>query len=115
MTPRWEYASFIWIYSVAPQKGFTESDGKWAHKEDIYVWRPGAEKAEHLPMSDTEDETVAGPSLLDVLNDLGAEGWELVTRETTRSGVGKSYGWFEGSFPIAVNYVLKRPVGPGTG
>jgi len=103
-----------WIYSVARQKGTAESDNKWAHKRDLYIWLPGAKKADHRPMSDSEDEAVSGPNMLDVLNELGAEGWELVDRETTNSGLGKSQGWFEASFPITTTRTLKRPVATST-
>jgi hypothetical protein len=111
MSTRWEYATMSYTYAVRPREGTTEAEGRWAYKEDIYVWLPGAEKAVHHPVRDTEDETVSGPNRLDVLNELGAEGWELVDRESTGSAAGKTaYGWSEGSWPITIVWTLKRPV-----
>ncbi len=96
-----------WTSSVRPKKG---TNDQWAYKRDLYIWFPDAEEADHRLVSDSEDESVAGPSMLEVLNELGAEGWELVDRETTNSGVGKSHGWPEASFPVAVTRTLKRPI-----
>lgn len=97
-----------WTYSARRKKGTSD---QWAYQRDLYIWLPGAEEADHRPISDSEDESVSGPSALDVLNELGAEGWELANRETTSSALGKYYGWAEASFPVATLWTLKRPVG----
>lgn len=111
MTQRWEYATVAWAYSVSRKKGTAPADKEWAYKRDLYIWLPGADEADHRPVSDSEDEGVSGPSILDVLNELGAEGWELAHRETASSGLGKYYGWLEASFPVATTWTFKRPVG----
>jgi len=110
MTELWEYMSFRWTYAIAPQAGTVESERKWAYKEDIYIWHPGAEKAEHRPVRDSADSRISGPRPLDVLNELGAEGWELVETSVTGSAVGPKYGWDEASFPVERGWTLKRPV-----
>ena len=90
MTARWEYALLVWNYSVAPRKGTEPSDNDWVYKRDFYIWRPGAEEADHRAVMDSEDESVSGPSLTEILNELGAEGWELIDTRDTGSLVGKT-------------------------
>jgi hypothetical protein len=53
---------------------------------------------------------VKGIQLLDVMNDLGSEGWELVGEEVTESAVGKRYGWSEAGFPIIRTRTFKRRI-----
>ncbi len=43
-----------------------------------------------------------------ILNELGAEGWELVATEVQASRVGKSQGWIEVGFPVRQVYIFKR-------
>jgi hypothetical protein len=109
MTGCWEYAMVVWTYSVRRKKNTAD---QWAYRRDFYIWLPGATEADHRPISDSEDESISGPSRTDVLNELGALGWELVDRETTNSVLGKSHGWFEASYPISTTWTFKRPVSP---
>jgi hypothetical protein len=106
MTERWEYMSVIWVNSV---EEVSRDPVKYGWANDLYIWRPGAEEAERLPEWSSRDKSVTGPSELDVLNELGAEGWELVGREVLDSVVGKlSSGWSEGGFPVRTRATLKR-------
>lgn len=100
----------IWTYSAKHKKGTSPADDDWAFKEDLYIWLPGATESDHRCIHDSEDESISGTHTLDVLNELGAEGWEMIDRETTNSAFGKSYGWIEASFPVSVARTLKRPV-----
>jgi hypothetical protein len=110
MTERWEYATVIWSLSVS-KKEFPVQGSEWAVRKDLHIWLPGTEQSDHRPISDSEDDSISGPRNLDVMNELGADGWELACRETTGSAVGIStYGWPEASFPVATTWHFKRPV-----
>jgi hypothetical protein len=109
MTVAWEYATVTWTYTVAPRKGKEPSDNDWVYKKDMYVWLPGAEQPVHHPISDSEDGGLVGTSALRVYNELGAEGWELVQARDTGSVVGKTGGWYEGSYPVSSTMTFKRP------
>jgi hypothetical protein len=45
-----------------------------------------------------------------ILNELGADGWELVSSQVFSSKLGKSRGWDNASSPIDTRMLLKRPV-----
>lgn len=109
MTVAWEYAIVSWAYSVSPRKEDAPGDGEWAFRKDMYVWLPGADEPVHHRISDSEDESLVGISALQVYNELGAEGWELVQARDTGSVIGKTNGWFEGSYPINSTMTFKRP------
>jgi hypothetical protein len=49
-------------------------------------------------------------SALDIYNELGADGWELVSAVVRSSALNPTYGWSTASAPISTNAVLKRPV-----
>jgi len=98
----------VWNYSIAPREGTVPSDNDWVYKKDLYIWRPGATKADHRPVMDSEDKSVSGPSLVEILNELGAEGWELIDTQQTGSVVGKTLGWYEGSYPISSTRTFRR-------
>jgi hypothetical protein len=108
MTDRWEYMSVVWTYEAKPLPSPAE-DGQWAFKEDFWIWHPGAETAEHRPYRDTEKD-IAGTGLIAILNELGAEGWELVAETVRESTAGKRRGWPEAAHPILRQWLLKRRV-----
>ena len=119
---QWEYLTVVWTYSAEQRTRALESSGVeawaaeaaseetyWHFWETFYIWRPGAEKAETRDgwASDKKEKPL---STTQVLNDLGAEGWELVSEETDRSYVSRSQsspiqGW--GGSPIS-NPIRKR-------
>jgi hypothetical protein len=74
-----------------------------------YIWHPGADEAEEREgwASDRPEAT----RLTDLLHEFGAEGWELVSAETTRSAATqKQFGWLDtSSFPIEQRWTFKRP------
>lgn len=98
-----------WTNSVrsSPTSATTDS---WQYKREFEIWLPGAEEPDRRLISGFEDTVDSGNSLLDALNELGADGWELVCKETTGSAVGESRGWPEASWPTAATWYLKRPI-----
>lgn len=55
-----------------------------------------------------QDQQSTDPELA-LFNDLGAEGWELVSREITSSTVGHHLGLAAASWPVATKTLFKRP------
>jgi hypothetical protein len=109
MTDRWEYMSVLWTYEAKLLPG-PANNRQWAFKEDYWIWHPGAETAEHRPYRDSEDESVSGADNLAILNELGAEGWELIGETVRESAAGERRGWPEGAHPILRQWILKRRV-----
>jgi hypothetical protein len=102
-----EVHDLAWTYDAIR---LTEpGDPDWRFKEDLWIYRPGATESEQLPVSDTGNKKVSGPDLLEVLNELGAEGWELITETTRESTIGKRRGWPDSGHPIVRQWTLKRP------
>ena len=108
MTERWEYMSVVWDNTI---KQTSQNPVEFEQESGYYIWRPGATKAEHHPSWSSKDKSVSGPSELEILNELGAEGWELVSRDTVNSIVGKlASGWLEGGRPVRTRATLKRRI-----
>lgn len=99
MSDRWEYMIVSWVSRRIPVK------------HDFYIWRPGQAKAEIRHQWSEKDPEAEGPHSGDLLNELGAEGWELVSDVVTESAVGTTQsGWDRGGFPIKREWTLKRRV-----
>jgi hypothetical protein len=100
----------VWMYEAIPLPS-PPDQSKWRFKKDFYIWEPGASEADHRPVSDTEDEEVEGPNSLELLNELGAKGWELVETSAGETTLGKRYGWPEVAYSVRREWTLKRPSG----
>jgi hypothetical protein len=116
----WEYLSLVWTYNTERrQQTDPAAEPHWDFWECMYVWRPGAEKAE---VYDTREPDAEGrkPKVPDVVNGLGAEGWEMVGFESDRSRVQRStthglqgWNWPPVGDPVRRRYFFKRPVAQG--
>jgi hypothetical protein len=125
-TVQWEYATLTWANAM---KKITTKDpeyerlsekikadweaGKWPFywwiDQTYYVWLPGATEADKRHGWSTGDDAFTTNGL-DVLNELGAEGWEVVTQTVRASAVGENHGRTNASFPIETSTLLKRRV-----
>lgn len=117
MTTRWEYLSLVWQKAVEKKTTMKdavveppEPEEHWSYAETIYLWRPGAEEAEvHRGWS--TDEPDRRTDTLRLLNELGADGWELVGRAIQSSSVGKSrLGWTTAGWPVEIVWTMKREI-----
>ena len=81
----------------------------WHQTHTFFIWRPGSKKAEERAGWSTDNDKPGGA--LPVLNELGAEGWELVDRSTVSSSSGSSrLGWAGAAWPVEIIWTLKRPI-----
>lgn len=93
MRIHWEYVAVLWEASCE------NVDGSWVHSSSIRVWRP-----------DRDVEERPGDSRVSVLNDLGAEGWELATETIEQTSIAfGARGYTDVGYPVAIRWTLKRP------
>jgi hypothetical protein len=112
MSKRWEYLNLSWAYRAEKIEGVPPTplerklgaDPAWIYSQEFYVRRPGATEPEEI----FDGDSGAAPHFSSILNELGAEGWELVGFESSSNRVGKSLGWSEVGYPVARNWVFKR-------
>jgi hypothetical protein len=98
MSARWEYLIVSWQYKTNwSNKAPTEAQ-TW---ESLYrVTRPGR-----------EPETFAAENVnwSELLNELGSDGWEMVTESLRKSVIyGQSMGWSNVGSPVEIVWHFKR-------
>jgi hypothetical protein len=122
---KWEYASVTWTETA---RKITKSDPEferlssevqqewnskgwgfyWWKTHTFYIKLPGATEADSRVSWETTEEHRF--SRLEILNELGADGWEVTSSEVQYNALGPSYGRETTSFPIRIYMLLKRPV-----
>jgi hypothetical protein len=123
VNPRWEYLVLVMEHrtelktrshlmtgldlTFPPQP----EEKYWARTTTHFIFRPGADDPEELAGTPTEAPD-NGTYTCGLLNQLGAEGWELVSDVVSHSTVSTFWGWPNtSSFPIHREWTLKRMVG----
>ena len=102
MSGRWEYLVVDWsLTATAPVAPSTA----WAFVGTFQIARPGAASAE----TRTYDAALVSTMAFDLLNELGAEGWELVSNVVGRSAATAAQGYQTVGVPIASTQIFKRP------
>ncbi len=96
--------SVVWRYSTAKK-----ADEKRMWRQELTITRPDQDGETRLVWtSPSTDETKT--STLDVLNELGDEGWELITETVLDSEIfTRLHGWESVGSPVLTKYLLKRP------
>jgi hypothetical protein len=98
MSDRWEYMTICWVAQTSPSR------------QDLHIWRPGEEEEIRRQWSKA-DPDAPGPKPRELLNEFGADGWELVSDTVTESAVGRTIsGWDRGGFPVRREWTLKRRI-----
>jgi hypothetical protein len=103
MTTRWEYLVVAWNLTATPPAGPGEG---WKLDGAYQITRPGAAG----PQTRRYDGAQATTLGFDLLNELGADGWELVSNVVERSTVAPAQGYQTAGVPIASTQIFKRPV-----
>jgi hypothetical protein len=126
MSRRWEYASVVWTDTL---RKVTRSDPEFERlpaetrekmanhgldfaywsEHKFYIWLPGATEADVRESWETGEEHLK-TKVLDIFDELGADGWELVVQTVKNNAMGRSQGRDTTSFPIRVQTLFKRPV-----
>ena len=125
-TARWEYATVAWTHSIRevyrsdsewerlPEKTRRNCEEKglpsaWWQEQTLWIWLPGATEPDKRPIWST-GESGHKTSPLAVLNELGADGWEVTSQLVRSSTMTKHLGWVTAGYPIQVTTLLKRQV-----
>lgn len=102
MSAGWEYLLVAWNVTATPPAAASEP---WGLVGSIQISRPGSED----PETRTYDASLASTIAFDVLNELGAEGWELVSHVVERSTVTQAQGYQTVGVPVGSTQIFKRP------
>lgn len=120
MRERWEYLILDWINNVENRPPTPAGRKKYAFSEDLHIWRPGAEEPEVRPLWSSADVSASAlwsskgenvpRHILEVFNELGAEGWELGADVVIDSVIGSKDKRAEVGTPIRQQRIFKRRV-----
>ncbi|HEY1775741.1 MAG TPA: hypothetical protein VGG41_06235 [Solirubrobacteraceae bacterium] len=103
MSVRWEYLTVAWTLTATPPSATSEA---WGLVGSIQISRPGEDGSD----TRTYDASVVSTIAFDLLNELGADGWELVSHVVERSTVTQAQGYQTVGVPISSTQIFKRPV-----
>jgi hypothetical protein len=98
---RWEYLLVAWNLTATPPAAPSEA---WGLMGSIQISRPGASS----PETRTYDASVVSTIAFDLLNELGADGWELTSHVVERSTVTQAQGYQTVGVPIGSIQIFKR-------
>lgn len=102
MSARWEYLVLSWAMTATPPDAMSD---EWRLEASFHIFRPGALSAETRTYDGTQPSTLG----FELLNELGAEGWELVSNVVERTAVAPAQGYQTAGVPIATTQIFKRP------
>jgi hypothetical protein len=99
---RWEYLLVRWnLTATAP----TAPSEPWGLVGSIHISRPGTAS----PETRTYDASLVSTIVFDLLNELGADGWELASHVVERSTVTQAQGYQTVGVPVGSVQIFKRP------
>ena len=101
MRTRWEYLVVAWNLTATPPVSPSEA---WTLEGAFHISRPGV-GVEARRYDGAQASTLG----FELLNELGADGWELVSSTVDRSTVAPAQGYQTAGVPIASTQVFKRP------
>jgi hypothetical protein len=90
---RWEYLTLTWTHSASGPDDALQYDSKWLIRQA----HTGA-----------DTERPATDALVDVLADLGNDGWDLVSETVQSSAHVAKTGYPTATTPLRVRWILKR-------
>ena len=102
MSTRWEYLVISWNMTATPPASPSE---EWRLEGAYHIARPGAVGVETRRYDGAHSSTLA----FELLNEFGAEGWELVSNVVERTTLAPAQGYQTAGVPIASTQIFKRP------
>jgi hypothetical protein len=117
MSDRWEYKLIYWSFSTKFEGELGtypsgESKRKQFWRVQLQSRESGKEPDDRLSYSNFGEDLGADTvKIQDLLNEFGAQGWELVSEtvlDTTL--VSDQNGWSKAGTPIEIRWILKRKV-----
>jgi hypothetical protein len=102
-TARWEYLALSWSMTATPPESASDA---WRLEAAFHIFRPGATTAETRTYDGSQPSTLG----FELLNELGAEGWEMVSSVIERTAIAPAQGYQTAGVPVATTQIFKRPV-----
>ena len=93
MSARWSYLTLTWVLTITKTGDAVTRDSRWLIRghDGTESTRPGTDV------------------LVDILGDLGGDGWELVSEAVQSTTVEAAQGYNGATTPMRVRWILKRP------
>jgi hypothetical protein len=105
MTERWEYLTLLWGRSL---RAIEPGEASWC--ERYVICRRESEEGEERLAWDEKTKPEVQPTLVALLNELGAEGWELISEIALENTVHPQTGFETVGSPISIRWLFKRRV-----
>jgi hypothetical protein len=100
---RWEYLLVAWNLTATPPVAPSEA---WGLVGSFQISRPGTGATD--VETRTYDASLASTIAFDLLNELGADGWELASHIVERSTLTQAQGYQTVGVPVASTQIFKR-------
>jgi hypothetical protein len=91
---RWDYLTLTWVHTATGAEGALQFESKW-------LVRQGG--------TGSETTRSANDALVDILAELGAQGWELVNETLQSAAQLTKLGFPSATTPLRVRWIFKRP------
>jgi len=106
MRQRLEYATVVRLYETAEDDFVGQT---WT--ENFWIYRPGDKEGQKLEAhSGSSKNPEHKTTILKILAELGAEGWELVSETVLDTTiVASGLGWRDVAIPVKMRWTFKRP------
>lgn len=101
MSTPWEYLQVTWSLTATAPASAAE---QWRLDGAFQISRPGVAGVETRRYDAAQATTAA----FELLNELGAAGWELVSHVVDRSAIAPAQGYQTAGIPIASTQIFKR-------
>ncbi|HYH54558.1 MAG TPA: hypothetical protein VD761_10555 [Solirubrobacterales bacterium] len=110
MRERWEYKTISWASATDLPFLRTSDERVWRNEFSIRETGKGLER--RLGYSNhREDDGAEMVKIQDLLNEFGAQGWELVSETVMDTTIVSDHaGWSKVGTPIEIRWILKRRV-----
>jgi hypothetical protein len=96
MSERWQYMTIVWGHISTPDRGLVQ---------EYFINGAGRSEKRVSRAEHGEDEDF---SFGDFLDELGAEGWELVSETVLETTLLPGIGWEQVGSPVRIRWMLKK-------
>jgi len=110
---RWEYLSIVVVMyaesTTRPKSGTSDQENHTEYQQKVWLFVHSQDPQQLYHWSRDESEQ-PNFNFLALFNELGEEGWELISQTVSRSGINlHQVGWSTASEPLRTTYMFKRP------
>lgn len=107
MSEAWEYKLISWTSSRAPERSLLPLGRPYGTEEWFLIREAGKEPESRSADSDYLEGGERG--ILDLLEEFGGEGWELVSETVLDTTIESDRaGWDQVGVPVRIRWILRR-------